>query len=272
MTADRNEAVAQTLEELPDGFSLIEIDLMPGSHGIDRTSQLRGFHSLRTLKVNGNRFDEKRLIDILLQSQQLAVLNIAQTGCSSKSLPTISQLLQLKYLTLATNRRIVDTHFEELSQLDLEVLNVDDTSISDKALKNCKVWEFDSLRDLMVRGTFVTGRGWIGKLHSDSIEGLYLSNTGISDEEILKLRSLNGLKVVWLSDTDITDRALAHLSSYPKLENLDLMNTQVTPKGLICLADHPSIKSIRISDRILRKDVIRRFGNHVKFVTEKQTH
>lgn len=66
-------------------------------------------------------------------------------------------------------------------------------------------------------------------------EGVMLTNSKITDEELKLLTEVNGLKVVDVSGTRITDAGLEHLKEINSLTYLDVSNTRVTDAGFEAL-------------------------------------
>ena len=64
-----------------------------------------------------------------------------------------------------------------------------------------------------------------------------LSETAITDAELVHLADLNGLERLNLNETEITDTGLEQLETLTGLKALDLSGTQITGKGLKHLAN-----------------------------------
>lgn len=111
------------------------------------------------------------------------------------------------------------------------------------------VQDFRNLKHRFVVGQFsrvaITDELFNALAAFPEIERLFLSQSGITDEQLGRLR-LPNLKYLDLSDTPITDRGLEQLWSLKKLEYLDLARTAVTGAGLKTLVTLTNLKSVTL--------------------------
>lgn len=63
-------------------------------------------------------------------------------------------------------------------------------------------------------------------------KSLGLSDTQVTDADLVYLKELANLRSLYLSNTRVTDAGLEHLSGMPNLKILDLLFTQVTDAGV----------------------------------------
>ncbi len=74
-----------------------------------------------------------------------------------------------------------------------------------------------------------------------------LSETVITDADLVNLEKLNGLERLNLSETPITDAGLAHLKRLMGLKALDLSRTKISGPGLENLSDLTNLEYLYLS-------------------------
>lgn len=75
-----------------------------------------------------------------------------------------------------------------------------------------------------------------------------LSETAITDADLVHLEKLNGLERLNLSETSITDTALVHLQPLTGLKALDLRGTEISGQGLEHLSNLTNLEYLYLSD------------------------
>ena len=79
-----------------------------------------------------------------------------------------------------------------------------------------------------------------------NLQGLYLSNTNVTDDGLEHLKGLANLQILNLEDTKVTDAGLEHLKGLTKLERLILNDTNVTNSGLEHLTGLTNLSSLNL--------------------------
>jgi hypothetical protein len=80
-----------------------------------------------------------------------------------------------------------------------------------------------------------------------TIEALYLDNTRVTDEGLAELCRLKNLVALCIAGTAVTDRGLAHLNKLKNLGLLDLSDTAVTDAGLSHLSGLTGLARLKLS-------------------------
>lgn len=65
-----------------------------------------------------------------------------------------------------------------------------------------------------------------------NVEGLDLSQTGVTDAMLAQIEGLNTLRILSLSDTTVSDAGISHIGRLGQLEELYLLRTKITDAGL----------------------------------------
>jgi hypothetical protein len=166
---------------------------------------------------------------------------------TDEGLAFLKDLDSLKELWLVKTQ-ITDDGLAHLSNLrKLEVLFLSHTKLTGKGLAFLK--EFPALKYLELGRTNIGNRGLANcKQWSDTLDGLQLDYTKISDADLAHLVCLKVLKRLDLSNTSITDAGLVHIKKLNSLENLNLDNTYITDDGLMLLKDLPNLQKINIME------------------------
>lgn len=108
------------------------------------------------------------------------------------------------------------------ADLDLRILNLDGTEITDAGLK------------YVARVT--------------SLEHLSLTNTGVTNAGLAELKTLTNLNYLRLDNLPITGAGLAHLKTLPQLRELSLYKTAVRDADLAPLEQMYSLEIISLDD------------------------
>ena len=80
-----------------------------------------------------------------------------------------------------------------------------------------------------------------------------LSNTKVTDTEMMKLKSMTNLNGLYLNNTKISDAGLMHLKGLTKVRLLDFTNTNVGDGGLEHLKGLTNLEFLFLSDLQIRK-------------------
>lgn len=136
----------------------------------------------------------------------------------------------------------------------IEVKLNDSDKLSDADLK--LVTGYESLTDLSLENTAVTGTGLVHLARLKKIEWLNLWQTRIDDKGLAHLADLPSLKFLPIGGTKITDAGLAHLKGLPLLNYLGLRNTAITDAGVATLTALPALKELNLRNTKITNDCI----------------
>ena len=91
-------------------------------------------------------------------------------------------------------------------------------------------------------------KGTITRTNADgSVSWLSLSNIGLKDADLAKIRGFGHLDYLFLIGGDITDTGLAYLADVPTLEGLFISQDKVTGAGLQSLRSLPRLRNFSFS-------------------------
>ncbi len=76
-----------------------------------------------------------------------------------------------------------------------------------------------------------------------------LSNTDITDADLLALELPSSLHTISLENTAITDAGLEALLEAKNLEQVNLGNTQITPACMVILEQLPNLQSVNVAGK-----------------------
>lgn len=86
---------------------------------------------------------------------------------------------------------------------------------------------------------------------------LQMANPDVSDETLVLVREMRGLRELDLSNTRVTDAGLSQLAALPRLERLRLANTQITDAGFQArIATHPMLRELDLRGTQVTKERI----------------
>jgi hypothetical protein len=108
-----------------------------------------------------------------------------------------------------------------------------------------------------------TNRTLEGLRNLDSLRGLYLHGTQVTDDGLKHIRGQSRLILLWLQNTQLTDSGLVHLGGLDELEELDLSNTQVTDSGLQHLEGLGRLKKLDLSQTRVTSAAVERLRQSV---------
>ena len=98
----------------------------------------------------------------------------------------------------------------------------------------------DPIASLELLGARFTRNGQV-------VVSLNLSNTQITDADLVHLQTLSELKHIYLFNTPISDRGLVYLKHLKELEELSLARTAITDNGLSQLAELTRLETLDLS-------------------------
>ena len=178
-------------------------------------------------------------------------LNVAGTPVSADGLRTVSELKQLRGLSIELCEALSDEDLKPLSKAaELRVLIATGTAIGTDGLKHLQGLSNLSALDLEVCDN--ASDECCDILNQiDSLRALVLKKTAFekkrfSSAGIQKLASLRNLEYLDLYANAISDETLDHLKPFPKLKHLDLSLTTVTDKGLEKLEPFETLQSLTL--------------------------
>ena len=193
-------------------------------------------------------------LDVLESTDDVVLLNLAETAITDAGLDHIAGMRRLKYLILNLTK-IGDPGIAKLSRLStLERLSLDYSLITDAGIDHLN--RLSRLTLIYLKGTNVGDAGIAKLVQLTGLEDLRLGHTKITNaavEQLVRLRQLHHLNLdaanvddigvarlaglteltsLSLEDTRVTDAGLEHLSGLTKLEFLNVGGTQVSDAGV----------------------------------------
>ncbi|MBN2588375.1 MAG: carboxypeptidase regulatory-like domain-containing protein [Sedimentisphaerales bacterium] len=178
------------------------------------------------------------------------------SGSSSRIAPFNGEgLINLKGMTSLRYLRIMFTRIDDESLKHLQYL----TNLKELALSHTDqihgeglvyLKDLPSLRSISLSGTQIEGSGLKHLQDMNQLEYLNLDTTKITNEDLVYLKGLTGLKSFPLP-SGTTDADLANLKELKMLEQLNLSDTKVTENGLIYLKNMSGLKTLYLSGQQL---------------------
>jgi len=239
------------LAHLKNLTSLVSLDLSVTPITDDSLVHLAEMTSLKELVLYGTDIGNDGLSHLKsLCSLELLILGILRRSneyspITDEGLVFLKNLDSLKELWLVKTQ-ITDAGLAHLSNLRmLEILFLSRTKLKGEGLAFLK--EVPALKHLSLEQTNFDHIGLANcRKWSDTLEGLWLEDTNISDADLAHLTDFKALKTLKLSNTSITDAGLVHIKKLNSLENLSLDSTFITDDGLMSLKDLPNLRKIRV--------------------------
>jgi Leucine-rich repeat (LRR) protein len=252
------------LSHLKNLTSLVSLDISVTSITDDSLVHLADMTYLKKLLLYDTDIGNEGLSHLksLHSLEELILGNLETTGKHSpitdEGLIHLKDLDSLKELWLVKTQ-ITDAGLAHLSSLKkLEVLFLMRTKLTGEGLAFLK--GIPALKYLELRRTNIGNRGLANcRQWSDTLEGLMLENTKISDADLIYLVDLKALKNLNLSNTSITDAGLVHIRKLSSLENLNLDDTYITDDGLMSLKDLPNLQEIDILETSVTNEGLEKF-------------
>jgi len=258
MTEITDDSLAQ-LSELTWLKDLRLYDTNISDKGLAHLSNLR---SLEVLMLGANRLDSSPITDKglahLKELDSLKRLYLYRTGITDAGLAHLSDLTRLEVLYL-DETQITGEGLAFLNNIPaLKNLGLDQTNLDGKCLVNCKAWS-NTLEGLSLDKTKISDADMAHLAELRALKYLGLSDTPITDAGLAHLQGLVSLKSIWLQGTKITDAGLVHLNRLNSLESIHLENTQITNDGLMLLKDLPNLHSISVMKTHVTNEGLERF-------------
>jgi len=227
--------------------------------GLTHLSNLR---SLELLMLGGLRHDHSPITDKglahLKDLHSLKNLYLYKTGITDAGLAHLSGLTKLEVLYL-DETQITGEGLAFLRNIStITDLGLDQTKLDGKYLVNCKAWS-NTLEGLSLDKTEISDKNMAHLAGLKALKYLGLSDTPITDAGLVHLQGLVSLKSIWLNGTNITDAGLVHINRLNSLESISLNNTQITNDGLMLLKDLPKLRSIRVIKTHVTNEGLERF-------------
>jgi predicted amidohydrolase len=124
--------------------------------------------------------------------------------------------------------------------------------------------------ELMALPDFGIGNGLVGlshtsvtdaglanlERHAETMQGLWLRKTQITDEGLQVLSGFVNLRLLSLRDTKVTDAGMEHVSGLTRLRTLDLSGTRVTDAGLSALGHCTDLRRLYLKDTAVTDEAI----------------
>lgn len=183
-----------------------QIDKMGGSKEIKQDP-----HSF--LAPEGN--DDSDVRELLSAHPAASRLEFKGNIFTEKGLEPLKGLFTLTELDLSACT-IPDVAFLSLKDLDLKILELGTSSITDQSI--------DTLAQL------------------NKLVSLSMDQTALTDAAVPKIAKIKSLKTLNLASTKIGDSNLSALSTMPTLMSIDLRHTKVTDKGVAYIAKSKTVE------------------------------
>jgi Leucine-rich repeat (LRR) protein len=172
----------------------------------------------------------------LASLEKLEHLSFGGNKMSGAALPHLKLLPSLKELSISGSQRtdsglwniaVTDFNIDHIAQLNLEVLDLGETAISDRGV--ARLARLKNLHTLDLHGTRVTSKGIEALAELPNLRHLKLWRArGIDDAAIPTFRRIKKLEILELPETGITAGGLAQLAESSGLKQLLIGGTEVT--------------------------------------------
>ena len=225
-------------------------------------AHLKHLRSLEVLMLGASRLDSSPITDEglahLKELDSLKRLYLYRTEITDAGLAHLSNLTRLEVLYLQETQ-ITGEGLAFLKNIPaLTDLGLEQTNINGKFLANCKAWS-NTLEGLSLDKTKISDTDLSHLSGLKALKYLGLSDTPITDAGLAHLKGLVSLKTIWLDGTKITDAGLVHLNRLNSLESIHLENTRITNDGLMLLKDLPNLRRISVNKTHVTNEGLERF-------------
>lgn len=155
---------------------------------------------------------------------QLKSLSLALCDISTPSLPLLSRLTRLKFLSFSGCKHLADPGLTRLffELVNLKVVDLSDTNATDATVK--------------VIGEKVK-----------TITVLILKQTGVTNDSAPYLKEMRQLTTLDLSETQITTLCVQRLTGHAKLQHLKLRKVNITDQVMDTITTFPALQTLDIS-------------------------
>lgn len=168
---------------------------------------LVGLPELTNLFLGGTRFNAE-MAEAVSHLDSVYLLDLNTTLITDDSLKPLSKMKSLRDLCL-TNNFLSDQGVDHLRELDLYVLRLCDTDVTDRCIDS--LVGMKSLVTLSLDMCNITDKGVEKLLGLHSLQSLGLENTHVTFESLCKLASLNFLKSLHIPVCGLTDEEVSKL-------------------------------------------------------------
>ena len=203
--------------------------------------QLREVQGLSTLVVSSCGVIRTEQLRDVGNVDSLEHLDLSGTELDSSDFSWLVQFPRLKWLSFS-GCSVDEKCLEPLLRLPLiEHLDLGHARMNDEAVQ--LLWSFPKLTTLILASSDVGDRAWRGMAECHSLCSIQLPNTHITDvgiETIVNQSELGSLplRTLVLRNCQITDKSVVRLSSVESLRLLDLWGTAVTANGVAFMKEN----------------------------------
>ncbi|MBI1246933.1 hypothetical protein GC197_03705 [bacterium] len=206
-------------EDLESWEGLRELQLVGGEMNAEKTNQILGIASLKSLSLENLQIDLSQ----------------------GATLDQLENIRELKLVGVKIPAEVMRSICESttLTKLELENCQIDWSQTNDLQLLTI-------LSDFSLAGSNVTDQNLRGIDQLSKLRHLELSETAIGDATLANLTSLPNLSELYLPYTQISDEAVPLVLAHPHLEKIELQYTNLTDEGIQQLAKSKSLREINL--------------------------
>lgn len=170
---------------------------------------------------------------------------------SEKGLEPIKGLFTLSELNLSACT-IPDAAFSSLKDLDLQILELGNSNITDKTVDY--ISELKTLLFLNVDRTALTDAAVPKLAKIKTLKTLNITNTKIGDANLSALATIPQLEFLDARHTKITDKGVGYLSRAKSLGIIDLQNCKLTDNSMKMLKTLPRLNWLKVTSTGIKGD------------------
>lgn len=170
---------------------------------------------------------------------------------SEKGLEPIKGLFTLNELNLSACT-IPDAAFSSLKDLDLQILELGNSNITDKTVDY--ISELKTLLFLNVDRTALTDAAVPKLAKIKTLKTLNITNTKIGDANLSALATIPQLEFLDARHTKITDKGVGYLSRAKSLGIIDLQNCKLTDNSMKMLKTLPRLNWLKVTSTGIKGD------------------
>ena len=215
--------------------------IMEASQDLNATNFIEE-HSAETLRnsagaIIGLQLANKGLTDNDLKCLQsfnrLQLLFLDDNPITDMSIPHLIKHSDLRLLRMRGSR-ITDQGVAKLAGLKLVDLSLDNTTVTDEALKSLTA--MPSLETLWLDNTRITEEGLKHLIKLPKLRYLCVNSSQITDRGIQTISEISGLTMLEMNDTEITDDGIQSIGKLKELKRFWGANTKVSDDGVRALS------------------------------------